>query len=157
MFMTEVMTYDLRSSVIVIVAKLDMLLYQVIKKMTLPSPKKSDDLLDGDAPLSSFSAKVTFTHRLGRIDDDLSQALHLIRKIRNDFAHNPDSCGLDLSPHSDRIREILAVYKGYSPEYNEYREKVIKFLKIDKSSAVQDFFYGMLYRSSNNYGISETF
>jgi len=139
-FMTGVMAYDQRSSVIVIVAKLDMLLYQIIKKITFPSPRKVDELLDGDAPLSSFSAKIIFVHRLGRMDDDLSQALHLIRRIRNDFAHNPDSCGLGLSPHADRIREIAAIYRGYPQEYAEYRDRVSKIFKITSSIAEQDFF-----------------
>jgi len=139
-FLTEVLAYDQRSAVIVIVAKLDLLLYQVVKKMTYPSLRQEDELLDGDSPLSSFSAKIALVHRLGRIDVDLAKALHLIRKIRNDFAHKPDSCGLDLSPHADRIREIVSYYKDYTQEYTEYRDRFSRALKISGAPIIQDFF-----------------
>jgi hypothetical protein len=139
-FMTDVLAYDQRSAVIVIVAKLDALLYQVVKKMTFPSIRQDDELLDGDAPLSSLSAKITFIHRLGRMDTDLARALHLIRKIRNDFANKPDICGLDLSPHADRIRELVSYYKEFTPEYAGYRDRFGRVLKIQAAPVVHDFF-----------------
>ena len=140
-FIVDVLSFDQRSAVIVIVARLDELLYRVIKKLTFPSLRRDDELLDGDsAPLSSLSSKITFVHRLGKVDSDLAKALHLIRKIRNDFAHKPDAGALHLSPHADRIREIVGYYKDYAHEYTEYRYRFSQALRIDESLVVQDFF-----------------
>jgi len=41
-------------------------------------------------PLSSFASKIDLAYGLGWLSVDVWTDLHVIRKIRNDFAHNPD-------------------------------------------------------------------
>src|SRR5437016_8187867 len=72
-----------RAAVIVGAAKLDLLLYQLLEKVLLPSTSNTDELLAGDSGLSTFHSRIHAAHRLGFIDDQLARALHLIRKIRN--------------------------------------------------------------------------
>lgn len=49
-------------------------------------------------------------YRLGLISAEVTRALHLIRKIRNSFAHEVSGCKLDSGAHRDRIRELAAPF-----------------------------------------------
>ncbi len=50
--------------------------------------KTSEELLEGfNAPLGTFSARISACFALGRIQKNEFEELNLIRKIRNEFAH----------------------------------------------------------------------
>src|SRR3569832_1244104 len=76
-----------RAAVILASAKLDELLHLAITRKLLACPTAQDDLLRTDGPIGSFAARITLAHRLGLIDDTFAKTLHLIKRIRNDFAH----------------------------------------------------------------------
>lgn len=105
-FIAEFKGESERAAVILGAAKLDALLYQLLAKVLLPSVGNQDELLDGDSPLSSFSARINLSFRLGLIDAKFARALHLIRKIRNSFAHEVSGASLTTGAHRDRIREL---------------------------------------------------
>lgn len=42
----------------------------------------------GNTPLGTFNARIDIAYALGLIDDESRADLHLIRRIRNDFAHD---------------------------------------------------------------------
>lgn len=102
-----------RAAVIVGAAKLDLLLFQLLQKVLLPSTTSTDDLLEGDAGLGTFHARIHMSHRLGLIDDQFARALHLVRQIRNAFAHEPATTSLDASTHRDRVRELVAPFQPF--------------------------------------------
>jgi DNA-binding MltR family transcriptional regulator len=97
-----------RAAVILGAAKLDLMLNQILLKVLFPNASSQDDLFDQDRPLSSFAAKINLCHRLGIIDSECSRALHMIRKIRNDFAHEVSGCSLNTGSHRDRVKELAA-------------------------------------------------
>jgi DNA-binding MltR family transcriptional regulator len=105
-FMDEFNDESDRAAVILGAAKLDYLLYQILQKFLVPNVGSNDELLAGDGPLSTFSAKIQICYRLGLIDSEFARALHLTRKIRNAFAHETSGCKLDSGPHRDRVREL---------------------------------------------------
>jgi len=51
---------------------------------------------------------------MGLIDKQLAQILHMLRKIRNSFAHDIESSDLEKSPHSDRVKEMINFMKKSS-------------------------------------------
>jgi len=110
-FVEQLSTAGHRTAIILGVAKLDQQLYFLLSKILLPKNKKHDNLFGSNCPLSSFSAKINICYRLGLIDYDFKQALHLFRKIRNDFAHEI-YISLDKPPQRDRVREILKYVKN---------------------------------------------
>lgn len=112
-FVEEFKSESDRAAVILGAAKLDVLLYQLLQAALRPCTGKSDELLDGDSPLATFSARIAMSHRLGLIDDDFCRALHLIRRIRNSFAHELSGISLDSGAHRDRIRELVAPLKKH--------------------------------------------
>lgn len=52
------------------------------------SKKQSIEMFDHNGPAGSFSSKIKLCFALGLILDDEMNAINLVRKIRNDFAHD---------------------------------------------------------------------
>lgn len=96
-----------RAIVIIGAVNIDNLLRCLIESSLLPKRCKQDELFDGDSPLSTFSSKINLCYRVGLIDKGLASILHILRKIRNDFAHKIEGCDLNKSPHEDQIREFI--------------------------------------------------
>ncbi|MBN9406950.1 MAG: hypothetical protein J0I00_16190 [Burkholderiales bacterium] len=111
-FVEELKNESDRAAVILGAAKLDLLLYHLLQKVLLPSTSKSDELLDGDSPLGTFSAKIALAYRLGLIDPMLCKTLHLVRRIRNSFAHELSGVSLKSGAHRDRVRELFSPLEG---------------------------------------------
>ncbi len=64
-----------RGSAIIIATLMDDALQQLLRAKLVPSPERNDELFDGAyAPLSSFSAKIDFTYRVGTIGPERGQA-----------------------------------------------------------------------------------
>jgi hypothetical protein len=99
-----------RAGVILGGARLDELLYQLLDRVLVPVPGNRDELLDQDGPLSSFGPRIHAAYRLGLISAPLARTLHLIRKIRNAFAHESAGATLDAGAHRDRVRELTLPY-----------------------------------------------
>lgn len=124
-----------RAAVIIGTAKLDYSLYQILTKFLIPGVSNSDELLEGDSPLSTFSSRINVCYRLGIIDAKFARALHLTRRIRNSFAHEVSGGRLDLGPHRDRVRELIAPF-CQTAAFKDFR----KLWMHDKTGAVADFF-----------------
>jgi len=80
-----------RPLIIIGASKVDDLLLQILTQHFLPKrakPKDQDELLEGDRPLATFSARIKLTYRLGLIDDTLFIALEQLRNLRNQSAHS---------------------------------------------------------------------
>jgi hypothetical protein len=92
-FDNSIKTESTRAKVILSACYLDELLDQLLKIVLKPALEKNDPLFSGpQAPLATFSAKIEFASRLGVISDETKRSLHLVRKIRNQFAHNLTEC-----------------------------------------------------------------
>ena len=107
-----------RAAVIIGAAKLDQMLHELIQQVLLPSSTGRDDLLDSDRGVGTFSARINLSHRLGLIDSEFAWAMHIIRRIRNTFAHQPATSTLDSGTERDRVRELVNVMKKF-PLYND--------------------------------------
>lgn len=108
-FMKDLQKETDRAAVIIGAAKLDLLLYQLLQKYLLPSPTDQDNLLDSDRALGIFSARIHSAYRLGLIDAEYAWALHMIRKIRNSFAHKLSSASLNAGAQRDRVIQLMQV------------------------------------------------
>ena len=97
-----------RPLVIVGASKVDHLLAEILVSFLLPKiakEKQPDELLDGDTPLSTLSARIKICRRLGLIDSSLYSALEVLRKIRNYSAHSV-SFDHSKSPVREHIGEL---------------------------------------------------
>lgn len=110
-----------RAAVILAVAKIDLLLYEILQSVLVPSTGSHDELLDGDSALGTLSSRINIVHRLGLIDAHFARALHIARRIRNNFAHELSSSDLSLGTHRDRVRELCAPFRRYK-KYEDFRK-----------------------------------
>lgn len=78
-----------RAAVILAAAMLDELLLDLLRSSLSPCPSGKDELLDSpNAPFGSFSTRINGCHRIGLITTTFAKDLHIIRRTRNEFAHN---------------------------------------------------------------------
>lgn len=130
-FLVEMKEENDRAIVIVGAANVDDLLKSLIEHSLLPPlNKKQDELLSDNSPISSFSSRINLCYRLGLIDKQLCQLLHILKKLRNDFAHKVRGCDLNSSPHSDMIGTLTKHFEDS--------------LQLEK---IRDFFPGNLASS----------
>jgi DNA-binding MltR family transcriptional regulator len=78
---------------------------KIIKKVVAP-------LFRGYAPFSTFSAKIQASYALGLISERLYKVLDLIRKLRNDFAHEKAAVSFQSAKYQARFEAILALSDG---------------------------------------------
>lgn len=124
-----------RAAVILVGARLDYLLCELLARFMLPNTGSADELLDTDRAVGTFSARIHAAHRLGLIGGDLAKALHIFRRLRNTFAHETAGSSLDQGASRDRIRELTAPLVRFGA-FSTLRERFSK----DRSGTAADFF-----------------
>jgi DNA-binding MltR family transcriptional regulator len=127
-FMEEFIKETDRASVILAAAMIEQELETVLKTTFVPIPTGEDNLFNGpNAPLASFSAKIDVAFRIGVISQKLCRDLHLIRRIRNDFAHNVTGCRFESSSVRSRVLALIRssgmVDRGFAKWANTPREE----------------------------------
>jgi DNA-binding MltR family transcriptional regulator len=96
-----------RGAVILAASLFDIQLESLLKTYLVPDTSSSDQLFEGaSAPLSTFSARILICYRLGLISKNFARDLNLIRKIRNEFAHNIHGCSFEHSSVVSRVHEL---------------------------------------------------
>lgn len=96
-----------RGAVILVATLFDLALDSLLRNYFVPISSSSDDLFDSaNAPLSTFSAKISLAFRLSLISQKFARDMHLIRKIRNEFAHSIQDCNFQQTKVISRIEEL---------------------------------------------------
>ena len=107
LFQNAVAAESDRAAVILSAAFLDSALELLLKAFLVPCAASTDPLFDSvSAPFGDFSGRIEAAYRLGLIEPTFARALHLIRKIRNDFAHNITGCTFADSSVMSRLTEL---------------------------------------------------
>jgi DNA-binding MltR family transcriptional regulator len=104
-FLDEVRDESDRAAAILGGAVLDEILSQFIRSFLIDSPD-AVQLLSDSGPLGTFRARIDLAFALGLISKRIQRDLHLIRKIRNDFAHRPHGWTFGRPEIADRCNEI---------------------------------------------------
>lgn len=121
-----------RAVVLTAASLIEAMLERALAVELLPNDGGADELFDGaQAPLGSFSARIEVAYRMGLIDKDVRSALHSLRRIRNDFAHQALPPSMADSSLSDRI---LAFVTPFLPEGHDLLNPEL----IEKHSATLD-------------------
>jgi DNA-binding MltR family transcriptional regulator len=108
-----------RPLIIVAASKVDDLLGEMLRVFLLPKiakAKDQDELLEGDTPLATFSARINLCRRLGLIDETLYFALDRLRRLRNLSAHS-----IAFDDAKSPVREHLAELKKQIASRQSYR------------------------------------
>jgi hypothetical protein len=94
-----------RGAALVGIAYLDDLLAGLFRAHML-TKKVSEGLLEGFAPLSTFSSRIDVAYCLGWIGPETYRDLHLLRKVRNEFAHAHEPVTFSSAKVQARCREL---------------------------------------------------
>ncbi len=121
-----------RSSVVLGAERINVALEVLIKSSLQPSSNKTDTLFTSEGALASFSRKIEMAYRLGLIDLPFKQALDLVRKLRNDFAHAIKVESLQHDSHADRVKALSKLMikgnektiEGFALAYKEAAQEV---------------------------------
>ena len=116
-----------RPLVIVGASKVDHLLFEVLLAFLLPQIAKKgqqDELLEGDTPLATFSARTKMCRRLGLIDDTLYVALDRLRILRNLSAHSVsfEHTKSPVREHLSELRRQIVARHSYRLTRERYFE-----------------------------------
>jgi hypothetical protein len=79
----------------------------LLEKSLVEAPSVVGKLFEGTGPFATFSSRIDVAFANGLLSDDRRRALHLIRRIRNDFAHDPGERRFRDADMSARCRELL--------------------------------------------------
>lgn len=112
-----------RAAAVLGVATLDTLLERLLRAWVLPgSPER---IFESSGPLATLASKIDIACSFGMIASEDRRELHLLRKIRNDFAHAVDhTLTFDSPAVADRIVELRApaVFQKLDPT-TEYESR----------------------------------
>jgi DNA-binding MltR family transcriptional regulator len=100
-----------RSHAILAVTALENLLGDLLERSMVEATPTA--LFEGYGPLSSLSARIDLTFALGLLSVGERRELHMLRKVRNEFAHSVDaSLNYSKEPVCSIIRDLqLSVSK----------------------------------------------
>ena len=87
-------------------AYLDSQIEKLLDRCFIEDDVTVKEMLGQSKPLGTFSARIDMSYLLGRISEQARRDLHLIRKIRNDFGHDPKPLDFTSSKIADRCREL---------------------------------------------------
>jgi DNA-binding MltR family transcriptional regulator len=95
-----------RGAALVAASMLDERLEQILHSFLSESPV-SRELIEGfNAPLGTFSSRVSATYALGLIQENEYKEITLIRKIRNEFGHGWETMSFASGRISDYTRQL---------------------------------------------------
>jgi DNA-binding MltR family transcriptional regulator len=106
-----------RGCALMAAAYLDDELGEMIRANLVQNKKVLTAVFENNGPASTFSARIDLAYLCGLLSSDARHDLHLLRKIRNDFAHNPVKIGFSDSPICDRCLELklISIHESKDP------------------------------------------
>jgi len=98
-----------RGVALVCAAYLDEELRALLEKTFVNVPNTVGKLFEGTGPLATFSSRIDLTFAVGLLSGESHRALHLIRKVRNEFAHEHRQESFLDQDISARCQELIAL------------------------------------------------
>jgi len=93
-----------------------------------------DQLFSGDAPLSSFSAKIRIARAFKMVHKSTASELIIVKEIRNVFAHAQVSVSFETPVIAQQITRLTTVDELKDPMWDDVRGetgKIYKLLRTD--------------------------
>ena len=79
----------------------------LLRRRFVDDGKACDAVLeDGNGPLGTFSSRIEFAYLLGLIGPEARRELNLVRRIRNEFAHDYKPLDFNAERIANRCREL---------------------------------------------------
>ena len=108
-FRTSLIEESDRGSVLMAAAFIEDKLGYLLESYFVENEKICKQLLKGNGALATFSSKIDLTFLLGLIPKNIFDDLHLLRKIRNEFAHTASKISFDTPSIKNRTKALSAL------------------------------------------------
>ncbi|WIO74751.1 hypothetical protein QP938_02270 [Porticoccaceae bacterium LTM1] len=146
---------SVRGSVVMASAVIEDILEELLKNRLELCCEEHDPLFDGaNAPIGNMSSKIELSFRTGCIGPKLRKSFHILRKLRNDFAHLSHDIDFETQSVKDRTRNLLKLNSEFVELiWKEARSELFEIAGINAPEECQDFFSDML----KNAGYRNTF
>lgn len=86
---------------------LDEQLKLLLEENLVENKKIADGLFDFNGAIGTFSSRIDMSYMMGLLPESVRKDLHLIRKIRNEFAHNPQPMDFDTQKLNDLCMNLV--------------------------------------------------
>ena len=96
-----------RAAIVLGAAQMDELLATILPKRLIDTKK---EFFDFNGPFGTFSSRIDTAQAIGVINKSFANKLHLVRKIRNQCAHNIQKVNLEVPPVSQQISELALAF-----------------------------------------------
>ena len=100
-----------RGSVLMAAAFIEDKLGSLLESYFIENKKVCKQLLNGNGALATFSSKIDLTFLLGLIPENIFNDLHILRKIRNNFAHTASKISFETPSIKDRTKALSTLSK----------------------------------------------
>ncbi|WP_460104724.1 MltR family transcriptional regulator [Pseudomonas sp. S2_D10] len=117
-----------RAVALMAAAFLEDYLAQLISKKMLDNAKVRNEMYEHNGPLGTFSAKINTAYMFGLISQAVRNDLHLLRKIRNEFAHTAKP--LEFTEHRIKSRCNELTRNGLHPKHDAPRSRFNRAMMI---------------------------
>jgi hypothetical protein len=102
-----------RGAAIIAGALLEDFVVDAIKTRLLPDEKVIDQFLTGMGPLATFSAKIDMAYLLKIVTSDCRRVMHIIRRVRNEFAHGLQPLSFETPRIQDMCSNLITTPEGF--------------------------------------------
>lgn len=121
-FSTETQGSTDRASAILSGAMLDEALVILLSALAIDEELMMKRLLEPNRPLGSFSSRIDACYLFGLISEREWRALHIVRDIRNAFAHKLAKLSFKDIPMKDRARAVFQALQARVPDEEDGRK-----------------------------------
>jgi hypothetical protein len=95
-----------RGCALMAAAYLDERLGDLLKSFFVHNDKVINKMFDFNGPFGTFSSRIDSAYALGLLPENVRKDIHLVRKIRNDFAHVSKPITFNDEPMASRCNEL---------------------------------------------------
>lgn len=130
-FRTSLLEESDRGGVLMAAAFLDDQLKQMLLGRLVNDKKVSKRAFEFNGPLGTFSSRIDFSYLLGMLPSNARRDLHLVRSIRNKFAHNASPMDLNheqVKPLCDQL--VFHGVRTVASPGSKFRRSVMGLLTL---------------------------
>lgn len=110
-FRTSLMSETDRGSVLMAAAFIEDKLLQMLQDFMVENESIQKKIFEGNGVLATFSSKIQVAYLLGLIPKNIFDDLNILRRLRNDFAHNAKPISFKTDYIKDRCEALQVVSK----------------------------------------------
>jgi hypothetical protein len=104
-----------RGAALFAAAHIDSRLEVLLRAFLVQDEKVAAPLFRGTAAPATFSARIDMAYLLGLLSSEKRNELHLIRKMRNEFAHSASELSFSHEPLASQCRQLTHVAVAKNP------------------------------------------